>query len=306
MDKLMFSVLPKDILITVFDYLLYPTYIDNSKFPKYEYVINTFTKNISYVKNKHLLIPEMRDFVGHMLQTVNNNSYLNVCDIIVDSSNMGVVKYLCEKLTSQRMMHDMTSAACKLGRLNVLKFLVKKIRHVGYERYFIHQAFRHASAHGHLRILRYIVSKFNFTSDNKDNYKINFKHVLQIVCGVRGDVKMLKYLSKIFGLTRDDLDIDEILYDIFRNGHFKMLKHVVDVFKLNSENVCRMMRVGYIFKVGNFDRNFEMFKYIMHTFNLSIPRCVIIDMYNMAYWSMRDEVLKYMVDAFHMTPEEML
>lgn len=52
MDKLIIILLPTDIWSVVADYLFKYMHIRRNSLPKYKYILDTFVKNIDYIKNK--------------------------------------------------------------------------------------------------------------------------------------------------------------------------------------------------------------------------------------------------------------
>lgn len=341
MDKFVIAILPKDITIAMLDYMIDQIYMDGKIFSKYEYVINTFAKNIGYTKNRNLLESKTEEYKKNMFEIKRLTAlgmerklrYVEMCELhtyeteiqdyfsvlymITNSLNIGMAKYL-NKLGCLRSpdLYVIMINACEQGYFEMLKFLVENMKYPDRNRDMydysgtrtfmdIYDAFIHAGANGHCKMLRYMVSKFSLTTDDV----MHFKYVFQKACD-KGNVKTLKYLNKIFGPNYNNLNLAEAFDSIVHNNHFKMLRHMISVLKLDGENIMRLLHANDVLRIGYSDRDLENLKHAIDILKLNrknaIPRHVIVNIYRDVYVCGFGNVLKYYEEAFEMTPEETL
>lgn len=55
MDQFLIAILPKVIVVEIFEFAFEPILIDRQIISAHTYVVNTFARNIDYIENKHPL-----------------------------------------------------------------------------------------------------------------------------------------------------------------------------------------------------------------------------------------------------------
>lgn len=216
MDKLMTKLMPMDVWSVAADYLFGNMHIQYETFPKYKYILNTFAKNISYIKNNRIL---------------ECNSTENVADKISLSSNLGVLKYVCSKLTKHHA-YEIFHYACINGNLKMLKYLTNTF---GLNRSDIYDdvcryAFGYASRNGHLETLTYLTNTFKLDKAYaiaRDNYA--FRSACE-----KGHLKVVMFLTETFKLNRSDAITGNnyALRSASENGHLETLAYLTNTFGL--------------------------------------------------------------------------
>lgn len=243
MNKLILLILPTDIWNTIFDYVLENLYLNNVRFSKYKYIANTFSKNISYIRNSFRMAP---------------HKSMCVSDYISRSSNLGMVRYL------EICRQDMLKFASYNGNLEMFKYLIEKCgliyKAISYD-YDNNCIFRYACKNGHLGILKYIANKFKLPHD-QNAYAIR-------EASVNGHLEVLQYLVDTIGLKQIVINfgmMNSIFMDISIKGHLDIIRYLTETFKLAGQK--KYMSINHILGSAFSHGHSDIFKYITETFSV--------------------------------------
>lgn len=232
----------------VLKYLFENMLFEGKVFPIYEYVINTFAKNINYMKNKHTLgysLDKIKELEANNLRLVELRAReeLNICHVeefsklqidismiydlirtIIKTNNIGLLKHLhnTNRLSVVTIYwRGMLYRASEFGSLEILKYLVKNIN-AEIAVYVIQRLLRYACENGHLETVKFLVEIFKLTT--KDEMEINM--IYKRVC-FKGHVEVLKYLERVFEFVPNNSDIAEILQHAFDDGDMNLWEYLL-------------------------------------------------------------------------------
>lgn len=288
MNNLITAILPKDVLCIVFEYLLETILFNGNKFSKYEYVINTFAKNIDYMKNTRVLESGTEELVlkkieaekmrekeagiwlifGEKIKSAKLDydiaNYHDIFVKIMKSSNMGMIKCLHNVGDKLYKLYEL---ACEFGCDEILRyftrtFLLTLRDFTEYSKHGIicyKDCIMNAVINGHLSTLEYITQTFKLTLGDiaKNNYFCNvFTHAFE-----KGDLQIIEYLTQTFKPTIKNLNV---IYAGFRvaivNNDLGVLKYLVDTFQLPSaheRNEFNVIDIIDIYKWVSAERNVD-------------------------------------------------
>lgn len=293
MDNFMSKILPKKVWSVVFGYLQNFMLFGGTKFPVYEYVENTFAKNISYIKNNNTLGPSAAETME--LETIT--AELLLCDwenkrklekiltaahthhdlviTIIKKDNVGVLKYICDYggLNEHTMAHyRVWELVGEYGSFEILRYLVKNHTNTTDK---INGALTHVCKYGYLKTAKLLIQKFRLNRTQiyapRDKRGVDIRTIYQLVCE-NGHYEMLEYLRQAFKLKRYDLNIFNIFKHAIREDDMTLAKYITGTFNLTSRRAMRWFNIIKIYQHANrvnHNKDTEITKYIRETFKLT-------------------------------------
>lgn len=226
-------------------------YLDGYKFPKYQYFIGTFTKNIDYVSNKNTFVLEKQN---------------DVLKIINHTSNIGMYIFLCVsgKINKKRAVHNMSKYYGD-GHMKMFRLLHKSLA-ITYDDIIFNgnPMLIGAIEDGNLEMLKYLTNTFGITRADitvQENYAFR-------LASEHGHLEMLKYLVTTFNLTHKDATTrDNYAFRwAFNGGHLEIMKYLVTTCGLTWKDAVSLDYYAYN-RVG-YDRKLEILKYLVQTFGI--------------------------------------
>lgn len=162
-----------------------------------------------------------------------------------------------------------------------------------------HRIFEELSTNGNLKMLKYLTRTFKLTKRYITNY------AFRSAC-IRGHLEIVKYLIQTFGLTSLDIICDDnsAFQHACGNGRLEVIAYLIQTFEFAHENV-----IG-AFKLASENGHLEMIEYLTQTFKLTEKDMVTKSNKNDAfiYASMNGhlKILTYLTQTFKLTSADII
>lgn len=275
MDKLISAVLPKDVFTEILSFVFRSYDRD-----RYDYIISTFAKNVSYMENDRSLTfnaKEIDDLREIELRIEELSADYAKCQTYIIMAKIDVQRYYIENLCNPLNM------MVKTNNIGALKYLheTHKLRDnvgTGVGSIISHKVLEGVVDNNNFEMLKYLITKTShMTYKNSIGTRIYFcsriHDVLLHVCR-KNRFDMVKFIVQWLppqtdkNNVRDSIDITDIFVktcSVYTDKYKEMLKYLRQAFKLKLKSQDIYDTVLCVVRLDNPD----LLEFLVETLNLT-------------------------------------